>query len=80
MTQVPEIYRDPNRDVAVVDLAPGLKLTVPMSFFSKYGTLQMDLGEVNPVIEELYSLITLVPVQGNPGITLKEAMKFDGER
>tara|TARA_R100001082_G_scaffold79680_1_gene47009 strand:+ start:961 stop:1200 length:240 start_codon:yes stop_codon:yes gene_type:complete len=78
MTQVPEIYRDPNRDVAVVDLAPGLKLTVPLSFFSKYGTLQMNLKEVSPVLEELYSLITLVPAQGNPGITLKEAIEFDG--
>ncbi len=76
----PEIYRDPTKDLAVVDLAPGLKLTVPMSFFAKYGTLKMNLEEVTPVLEELYSLITLVPVQGNPGITLKEALKFDGSR
>jgi hypothetical protein len=78
MSEALEIYRDPQRDVAIVDLAPGLKLTVPMSFFSKYGTLQMNLEEVSPVLEELYSLITLIPAQGNPGITLKEAMKFDG--
>ena len=76
----PEIYRDALRDVAIVDLAPGLKLTVPMAFFSQYGTLQMDLDEVSPVLEELYSLITLVPSSGNPGITLKEAMEFHGER
>ena len=75
----PEIYRDPMKDMAVVDLAPGLKLTVPMNFFAKYGTLQMDWDQVSPVLEELYSLITLGPLQGT-GITLKEAMEFDGTR
>ena len=75
----PEIYRDPMKDTAVVELAPGLKLTVPMHFFAKYGTLKMDWEQVSPVLEELYSLITLGPLQGT-GITLKEAMEFDGTR
>ncbi len=80
MTQAPEIYRDPGKDSAVVDLAPGLKLTVPMSFFAQYGSIQMDWEEVAPVIEELFSLITLGPMQGSTGITLKEVFEFNGKR
>ena len=80
MTQAPEIHRDPSRDTAVVDLAPGLKLTVPMNFFAQYGSIQMDWTEVQPVIEELFSLITLGPIQGSAGITLKEVFEFDGSR
>ena len=79
MRQAPEIYRDPAKDTAVVVLAPGLTLTVPMTFFAKFGTLQMDVAEITPVLEELYSLITLGPLTGT-GITLKEAMEFNGDR
>jgi len=75
----PEIYRDPIHDNAIIEFAPGLRLTLPLTFFAKYGTLQVDWEEVGPVIEELLSIITLGPLEG-PGVTLKEVLEFDGAR
>lgn len=75
----PEIYRDPIHDNAIIELAPGLRLTLPLSYFAKYGTLQLDWEKVEPVVENLYSILTLGPLEG-PSVTLKEVLEFNGAR
>lgn len=75
----PEIYRDPIHDNAIIEFAPGVKLTLPLSLFAKYGTLQLNWEKVGPVIEELLSTIALSLPEG-PSVTLKEVLEFDGAR
>ncbi len=55
----PEIYRDPQRDVALVDLSPHIRLSIPMYLFAKYGTLHADWDELNKKIKEIYELLFL---------------------
>ena len=59
----PEIYRDPTRDAALIDLSPYLRLSLPMALFAKYGALHADWDKLNKKLDEVYSLLQL----GSPG-------------
>lgn len=59
MSNPAEIYRDPSRDSALLDLSPHLRLSVPMWLFAKYGPLHADWEELDKKIKEVYSLLSL---------------------
>lgn len=71
-----EIYRDPQRDTALVDLSPYVRLSLPMSLFSKYGPLSADWDELNDKLEEVYGLLTLGNKEGG-AISLKDALEAE---
>lgn len=70
-----EIYRDPNRDVALLDLSPNIRLSLPMSLFSKYGPLRTDWDELNDKLEEVLELL----VMGDSKISVAEALKAEND-
>lgn len=71
-----EIYRDPHRDTAFIDLSPYVRLAVPMSLFSKYGPLSADWEKLNDKLEEMYDLLTLGSMEKGP-ISLTDALKAE---
>jgi hypothetical protein len=73
-----EIYRDPQRDTALVDLSPYVRLSLPMSLFSKYGPLSVEWDELNKKLEEVYGLLTLGTLEKGP-ISLADALKAEKE-
>ena len=72
MSDPVEIYRDPTRDSALLDLSPHLRLSVPMYLFAKYGPLHANWEELDKKIKEVYSTLSL----GAPGnkTSLAEAL------
>ena len=74
----PEIYRDPTRDAALIDLSPYLRLSLPMALFAKYGALHADWDELNKKLDEVYSLL-LLGSQSEGGTPLSKVLeKLDG--
>ena len=71
-----EIYRDPPRDTALVDLSPYVRLSLPMSLFSKYGPLSADWDKLNKKLEEGYDLLTLGKLEGG-AVSLKAALETE---
>lgn len=71
----PEIYRDPQRDVALIDLSPYVRLSIPMHLFAKYGTLHADWDELDKKIKEVYELLSLGPK--DPKTSLADALGID---
>tara|TARA_Y100001938_G_C7847287_1_gene309069 strand:+ start:351 stop:590 length:240 start_codon:yes stop_codon:yes gene_type:complete len=71
-----EIYRDPQRDTALVDLSPYIRLSLPMSLFSKYGPLSADWDKLSDKLEEVYDLLTLGSVE-NGAISLSAALEAE---
>ena len=71
----PEVYRDPMRDMALMQLGPYLSLSLPMTFFSQHGTLQMDWDSVQEKLRDIYALLVFGHEEEG-GISLAKIMEL----
>lgn len=78
MSEPTEIYRDPSRDAALLDLSPHLRLSVPMYLFAKYGPLHADWDELDKKIKEVYSLLSLGSPENKTSLTEALGLEENG--
>ena len=78
MSDLAEIYRDPSRDAALLDLSPHLRLSVPMYLFAKYGPLHANWEELDKKIKEVYSLLSLGPPEDKTSLADALGLNEDG--
>lgn len=78
MSEPVEIYRDPSRDSALLDLSPYLRLSVPMYLFAKYGPLHADWDELDKKIKEVYSLLSMGSPEAKTSLADALGLNEDG--
>lgn len=64
----PKIYRHPTQDMAVIELGPFLRMSIPMTLISQHGSIHADWAKLEGALDEIYGLLTLgtAPHGGTP--------------